>query len=66
MERVLRLPKDARSSRSHNPISGQREMLYVIKGLTFDGLAIYTKGKILKHEQQEVFYVLISSKRSTD
>ena len=41
-------------------------MLYVIKGLTFDGLAIYTKGKILKYAEQEVFYVLISSKRSTD
>ena len=40
--------------------------LYVIKGLTFDGLAVYTKGKILKKEGIDVFYVLISSKKSTD
>ena len=38
----------------------------MIKGLTFDGLDIYTKGKILKQEEREVFYVFISSKRSTD
>jgi hypothetical protein len=52
--------------RSRNPDSGEREKLYVIKGLTYDGLLIYTKGKIAKIAQQEVFYVLISSKRSTD
>jgi len=32
----------------------------------FDGLIIYTKGKILKYKQKEVFYVIISSKKSTD
>jgi hypothetical protein len=52
--------------RSRNPDTGDREKLYVIKGLTYDGLLIYTKGKIAKIGQQEVFYVLISSKRSTD
>jgi len=52
--------------RSHNPDTGEREKLYVIKGLTYDGLLIYTKGKIAKIDQQEIFYVLISSKRSTD
>lgn len=52
--------------RSHNPDTGKREKLYVIKGLTYDGLLIYTKGKIAKIDQQETFYVLISSKRSTD
>ena len=39
---------------------------YVIKGLTFDGLDIYTKGKILTKEGIDIFYVLVSSKRSTD
>jgi len=38
----------------------------VIKGLTFDGVDVYTKGKILNTETGDVFYVLISSKRSTD
>jgi hypothetical protein len=42
------------------------ERLYVIKGLTFDGADVYTKGKILEKEGVEVFYVLISSKNSTD
>jgi len=52
--------------RSRNPRTKKTERLYVIKGLTFDGLEIYTKGKILKKEGIDVFYVLISSKRSTD
>ncbi len=52
--------------RFRNPDTGEREKLYVIKGLTYDGLLIYTKGKIAKIEQQETFYVIISSKRSTD
>ncbi len=52
--------------RSRNPDTGEREKLYVIKGLTYDGLLVYTKGKIAKIDQQEIFYVIISSKRSTD
>ncbi len=65
-EAILNAPAVTKTLRSHNPVTGKRELLYVIKGLTFDGLAIYTKGKILKYAEQEVFYVLISSKRSTD
>jgi hypothetical protein len=38
----------------------------VIKGLTYDGLDIYTKGKIMNREGVDVFYVLVSSKRNTD
>jgi len=38
----------------------------VIKGLTFDGIDVYTKGKLLVQQGTDVFYVLISSKRSTD
>ena len=52
--------------RSRNPRSGAIERLYVIKGLTFDGLAIYTKGKIQTEKGVDIFYVLVSSKRSTD
>jgi hypothetical protein len=65
-EAILNAPAVTKTLRSRNPVSGKREILYVIKGLTFDGLAIYTKGKILKYAEQEVFYVFISSKRSTD
>jgi hypothetical protein len=44
----------------------RRETLYVIKGISYDGVVIYTKGRIATFEGREVFYVLISSKRSTD
>jgi len=65
-EAILNAPAIFKVLRSRNPRAGKGERLYVIKGLTFDGMDVYTKGKILKREGIEVFYVLISSKRSTD
>ena len=65
-ESILNAPAIFKVLRSRNPRTKKSERLYVIKGLTFDGLDIYTKGKILKKEGVDVFYVLISSKRSTD
>ncbi|HSW01430.1 MAG TPA: hypothetical protein VLI39_14765 [Sedimentisphaerales bacterium] len=65
-EAILNAPVVFKVLRSRNPKSGKGERLYVIKGLTFDGVDVYTKGKILKKEAVEVFYVLISSKKSTD
>jgi hypothetical protein len=65
-EAVLNAPAIFKVLRSRNPRAGKTERLYVIKGLTFDGLAVYTKGKILRKEGIDIFYVLISSKKSTD
>ena len=65
-EAIINAPTIFKKLRSKNPQTGQHETLYVIIGLTFDGLAIYTKGKIATIDQQEYFYVLISSKRSKD
>ncbi|MFC1451786.1 hypothetical protein ACFLSJ_00405 [Verrucomicrobiota bacterium] len=65
-ESILNAPSIFKALRSRNPQTKKTERLYVIKGLTFDGLGIYTKGKILTKEGVDVFYVLISSKRSTD
>ena len=65
-EAILNAPAIFKVLRSRNPKSGKSERLYVIKGLTFDGLDIYTKGKILRKEGVDIFYVLISSKKSTD
>jgi hypothetical protein len=65
-ESILNAPAIYKKIRSRDPVTRQRENLYVIKGLTFDGLSIYTKGKIQNENGTEVFYVLISSKRSTD
>ena len=38
----------------------------LIKGQTFDSLDICTKGKILREDGRDVFYVLISPKENTD
>jgi hypothetical protein len=65
-ESIVNSPGIIKALRSRNPRTKHTERLYVIKGLTFDGLDIYTKGKILTKEGADVFYVLISSKRSTD
>ena len=65
-ESILNAPSIFKALRSRSPRTKKAERLYIIKGLTFDGLGIYTKGKILKKEGVDVFYVLISSKRSTD
>ncbi len=65
-ESILNAPAIYKILRSRNSRSGKPEKLYVVKGMTFDGLDIYTKGKILTKAGTDVFYVLISSKRSTD
>ena len=65
-ESIVNAPSIFKSLRSRNPRTGKIEKLYVLKGLTFDGLDIYTKGKILNKAGGDIFYVLISSKRSTD
>lgn len=65
-EAILNAPAVYKKIRSRDPKTKQTEYLYVIKGMTFDGLSIYTKGKIRNENGLEVFYVLISSKRSTD
>ena len=64
-EAIMNAPAITKTLRSRNPRSGRRETLYIIKGITYDGMGIYTKGKIATFEGREVFYVLISSKRST-
>ena len=65
-ESILNAPTIFKVLRSRNPRTKKAERLYVVKGLTFDGLDVYTKGKILTKQGVDVFYVLISTKRSTD
>ena len=65
-EAIINAPAITKTLRSRHPRSARRETLYVIKGITYDGMVIYTKRKIATFEGREVFYVLISSKRSTD
>ena len=41
------------------------EKLYVIKSFNYEGTLIYTKGAVVKQAQEEVFYILVSSKLAT-
>lgn len=41
------------------------EKLYIIKSLSYRGTYIYTKGTIVRHEEGDVFYILVSSKIAT-
>lgn len=44
--------------------SKRREYLYVIQSTNLDGLAIYTKGKLVQEASVETYYFLVSSKRA--
>lgn len=51
---------------SRRPHHGRkREKLYVIKGFSYGGTLIYTKGKVARQDGREVFYVFISAKIAT-
>ena len=63
-EAILNAPGISKKIRSQKPENNSREYLYIIIGLTYDDIPIYTKGKIIKSTDQEKFYVLISSKKS--
>ncbi len=52
--------------RSRSPGRGRTpERLYIIKGFTYGGTLIYTKGKIARQGGREIFYVLVSAKIAT-
>ena len=52
--------------RSHSALrTATREYLYVIQSTNFDGLVIYTKGKLVYEANTETYYFLISSKKAT-
>ena len=42
------------------------ERLYVIQGFTYDNILVYTKGKLHRESGEEVYYILISSKRALE
>ncbi|HWB53684.1 MAG TPA: hypothetical protein VG722_05805 [Tepidisphaeraceae bacterium] len=63
-ESIMNARRIDKTLNSKSPTSGAREKLYVIRGSTFAGTQIYSKGKIIHDADKEYFYVLISSKRS--
>ena len=43
----------------------KRQLLHVIQGTTLNGMAIYTKGRLVVRADVETYYILVSSKRAT-
>jgi len=63
---ILNAPAINKTIRSRSPRQARNETLYVVVGITYIGIVIYTKGKFLKREGKEYYYVLISSKRDIE
>jgi hypothetical protein len=66
LEAIMNAQDIYKTINSRSPYrQGRREKLYVILSFTYDGILIYTKGKIAKdRDGLDKFYVLISSKRA--
>ncbi|HAO23398.1 MAG: hypothetical protein BWK80_56390 [Desulfobacteraceae bacterium IS3] len=64
-ESILNAVAIYKKIRSRSPLRTQsREYLYVIQSTNLEGLAIYTKGKLVHEAATETYYFLISSKKS--
>ncbi len=64
-ESILNAVAIYKTIRSVNPYIGrQRELLHIIQSTNLNGLAIYTKGKLVSEGGQDTYYFLISSKRA--
>lgn len=57
-EAILNAPVIFKKVRSSNPRTGKKEKLYIIKGMTFEGIDIYTKGKIISKKGYTYFMSL--------
>jgi hypothetical protein len=65
VESILNAVAIYKTLRSTSPLRKSREYLYVIRSPNLEGLAIYTKGKLVRRAGVETYYFLISSKRAT-
>ena len=65
-ESILNAVAIYKKIRSRSPFRKQRrEYLYIIQSTNLEGLAIYSKGKLVQEAGIESYYFLISSKRAT-
>ena len=63
-ESILNAVAIYKKIRSHSPFRKQRrEYLYIIQSTNLEGVAIYSKGKLVSEAHTENYYFLISSKR---
>jgi hypothetical protein len=64
-ESILNAVAIYKKIRSRSPLRKPgREYLYVIQGTNLDGVAVYSKGKLVREAGSDVYYFLISSKRA--
>ena len=64
-ESILNAVAIYKTVRSVSPRRGHpREMLHIIQSTNLNGLAIYTKGKLVSDAGRDTYYFLISSKRA--
>ncbi|MEK6642553.1 MAG: hypothetical protein AABZ08_01480 [Planctomycetota bacterium] len=62
-EAILSARRIDKTLRSRNPRrSHASEKLYVIKGFSYKGTSIYTKGRFGRDHGEQVYYILISAK----
>jgi len=65
VESILNAVAIYKTLRSRSPFrTHARERLYVIQSTNLDGLAIYTKGKLVTEAGHDTYYFLVSSKRA--
>jgi len=64
-ESVLNAVAIYKKIRSRSPFRKQaKEYLYVIQSTNLEGLVIYSKGKLIRDADKEIWYFLISLKRA--
>jgi len=64
-ESILNAVAIYKTIRSDSRFRGRaKEYLYVIQSTNLNGLPIYSKGKLMKEQGQDVYYFLISSKKA--
>src|ERR1035437_11142622 len=62
-ESILNAVAIYKKLRSSSPARRGREYLYVIQSPNLEGLAVYSKGKLVRESGVEIYYFLVSSKR---
>jgi hypothetical protein len=67
LESILNAQAIAKVLRSRRPgTTRAAERLYVIHGFTYDNVLVYTKGKLHREAREDVYYILVSSKKAVE
>jgi hypothetical protein len=65
VEAILNAAAISKVLRSRSPLApAAGEKLYIIHSVNYEGLPIYTKGKLLRQMGTDTFYIFISAKRA--